>query len=76
MCVYSDILDSRIWKNYETNMFFIFLIGFKIKTSVYTWTCDEQLKTYEEHIRTIKNIQTYSMKVSCFNLIFLSWQHK
>ena len=22
MCVYGDILDSRIWKNYETNMFF------------------------------------------------------
>ena len=33
---------------------------FKIKTSVYAWTCDEQLKTCEEHIRTFKNIQTYS----------------
>ena len=22
MCVYGDILDSKIWKNYETNVFF------------------------------------------------------
>ena len=26
--------------------------------------------------RTHKNIQTYSMKFSCFNLRFSSWQHK
>ena len=33
---------------------------FKIKTSIYAWTYDEQLKTFKEHIRTFKNIQTYS----------------
>ena len=60
--------------------FSYFWCGFKIKTSVYAWICDEQLKTCdeqsrtcEEHIRTIKNIQTYSMKLSCFNLRFSSW---
>ena len=37
---------------------------------------DEQPKTCEEHIRTIKNIQIYSMKLSRFNLRFSSWQHK
>ena len=38
--------------------------GFKIKTSVYAWTCDEQSRTCdeqsrtcEEHIRTFKHIQ-------------------
>ena len=46
---------------------------FKIKTNVYAWTCDEQPRTCDEHIRTIKNIQTYSMKLSCFNLRFSSW---
>ena len=40
--------------------FSYFLYGFKIKTSVYAWTCDEQPRTYEKHIRTFKNIQTYS----------------
>ena len=33
-----------------------------------------------EHIRTIKNIQTYSKEfkwlLSCFNLKLSSWQHK
>ena len=28
-----------------------------IKTSVYAWTCDEQSRTCEEHIRTFKHIQ-------------------
>ena len=56
--------------------FSYFWCGFKIKTSVYAWTCDEQLRTCDEHIKTIKNIQTYSMKLSCFNLRFSSWQHK
>ena len=37
--------------------FSYFLCGFKIKTSAYAWTYDEQLKTYEEHIRTFKHIQ-------------------
>ena len=57
MCVYSDILDSRIWKNYETNLFFIFFIWIKIKTNVYAWTCDEQPRTCKEYIRTFKHIQ-------------------
>ena len=26
-------------------------------SSVYAWTCDEQSRTCEEHIRTFKNIQ-------------------
>ena len=66
MCMYSDILDSRIWENYETNIFFIFWYGFKIKTSVYAWTCDEQPRTYEEHIRKFKNIQTYSRELNSY----------
>ena len=37
--------------------FSYFWYGFKIKTSVYAWTCDNQLRTYEKHIRTFKHIQ-------------------
>ena len=37
--------------------FSYFLCGFKIKTSVYAWTCDEQPRICEEHIRTFKHIQ-------------------
>ena len=37
--------------------FSYFWCGFKIKTSAYAWTYDEQLRTYEEHIRTFKHIQ-------------------
>ena len=37
--------------------FSYFWYGFKIKTSVYAWTCDKQLRTYEKHIRTFKHIQ-------------------
>ena len=40
--------------------FSYFWCGFKIKTSVYAWTCDEKPRTREEHIRTFKNIQAYS----------------
>ena len=42
--------------------FSYFLYGFKIKISVYAWTYDEQSRTYEEHIKTFKNIQTYLRK--------------
>ena len=56
--------------------FSYFWCGFKNKTSVYAWTCDEQPRTCEEHIRTFKNIQIYSMKLSCFNFRFSSWQQK
>ena len=37
--------------------FSYFWCGFKIKTSVYAWTCDKQLRTSKEHIRTFKHIQ-------------------
>ena len=37
--------------------FSYFLCGFKIKTGVYAWTCDEQSKTYWKYIRTFKHIQ-------------------
>ena len=37
--------------------FSYFWCWFKIKTSAYTWTYDEQLRIYEEHIRTFKHIQ-------------------
>ena len=37
--------------------FSYFLCGFKIKTSVYAWTCEEQPRTCEEHLRTFKHIQ-------------------
>ena len=30
MCVDGNILDSRIWKNYETNMFFIVDLRLKL----------------------------------------------
>ena len=36
----------------------------------------EHVMNNQENIRTIKNIQTYSMKLSCINLRFSSWQHK
>ena len=39
-------------------MFFIFfLCGFKIKSSIYAWTCDKQSRICEKHIRTFKHIQ-------------------
>ena len=34
-----------------------FLCGFKIKTSVYAWTCDKQPRTCEEQLKTFKHIQ-------------------
>ena len=36
-----------------------FWCGFEIEANV-MHEHDEQLRTYEEHIRTFKNIQTYS----------------
>ena len=60
--------------------FSYFWCGFKIKTNVYAWTCDEQPRTCEEHIRTFKNIQIYSREFKllllCFNPKFLLWQHE
>ena len=37
--------------------FSYFWCGFKIKTNVYAWTCDEQPRTCEEQLRTFKHIQ-------------------
>ena len=37
--------------------FSYFWCGFKIKTSVYAWTYDEQPRTCEEQLRTFKHIQ-------------------
>ena len=39
--------------------FSYFWCGFN-KTNLYAWTCDEQPRTCEEHIKTFKKIQTYS----------------
>ena len=50
---------------------------FKIKTSVYAWTCDEQSRICEEHIRTFKHIQeNLNNYYHAFNPKFPSWQHK
>ena len=37
--------------------FSYFWCRFNIKISVYAWTCDEQSRTCEEHIRIFKHIQ-------------------
>ena len=37
--------------------FSYFLCGFKIKTSIYAWTCDEKIRTCKEQLRTFKHIQ-------------------
>ena len=54
----------------------MFLCGFKIEVSV----MHEHVMNNQEHIRTFKNIQTYSKELkwllSCFNLKLSSWQHK
>ena len=55
MCMDDDNLDSRFEKITKQTCFSYFWCEFKIKTSVYAWTCDEQSTTYEEHIR--KRIQ-------------------
>ena len=48
MCMDGDILDSGIWKNYETNIFFIFfLCGFKIKIS----DMHERVMNNQEHVK-------------------------
>ena len=59
MCADDNILDSRVWENYETNMFFIFLCGFKIKTSVmheHVMNNQKHVKNTYEHLRTFKHI--------------------
>ena len=48
MCVDGEILDSRIWKNYWTNIFSSFLCGFKIKTSI----MHEHVKNNQEHVKS------------------------
>ena len=66
MCVDGDILDSGIWENYETNMFFIFfLCGFTIKASImhkHVINNQEHVKNAYEHLRTFKHIQGIEIK--------------
>ena len=63
MCVDGNILDSRISENYETNMFFIFGCGFKIKVSVmheHVMNNQKHMENAYEHLRisrTFKHIQ-------------------
>ena len=62
MCVNGDILDSKIWENYETNMFFFlyFGYGFKIKPSVmyeYVMNNQKHVKNSYSHLRKFKHIQ-------------------
>ena len=57
-CVWMVITQIQGFeKIIKQTCFSYFWCGFKIKTSVYVWTCDEQLRTCEEHIRTFKHIQ-------------------
>ena len=56
MCVDGDILDQEFERIIKQTCFSYFWCEFKIKTSVYASTCDEQSRTYEEHIRTFKRI--------------------
>ena len=64
-CVWMVITKIQGFKRIiKQTCFLYFWCGFKIKTSVYAWTCDEQSRTFEEqsrtceeHIRTFKHIQ-------------------
>ena len=56
MCVDGDILDSRMWKNYETNIFFhVFDVDLRSKLVL----CMNKWWTIKKRIRTFKNIKTY-----------------
>ena len=58
MCVDGDIFDSRIWNNYETNMFFIFFyVDLRSKLVFMHEHVMNNQKTCEEHIKTFKHIQ-------------------
>ena len=50
---------KNLKKIMKQTCFLYFWYEFKIETSVYAWTCDEQPRIYKEHIRTFKSIQTY-----------------
>ena len=52
MRVGGDILDSRIWENYKTNMFSYFLCGFNIKAIV----MHEHVMNSQEHVKNDMNI--------------------
>ena len=57
-CVWMVITQIQGFeKIIKQTCFSYFWCGFKIKTSVYAWTCDEQSRTCEERIRTFKHIQ-------------------
>ena len=47
---------KELWNKH---VFHIFDVDLRLN-KCYTWIYDEQLKTCKEHIRTFKNIQTYS----------------
>ena len=53
MCVYGDILDSRIWKNYETNMFFyIFDVDLRLNLVIYMnmwWITKNMWRTHKNN---------------------------
>ena len=55
MCVGGDILDSRIWENYKTNIFHIFYVDLRLKLVL----CMNMWEQYE-HLSisgTFKHIQ-------------------
>ena len=48
MYVYGDILDSKIWKNYETNLFFhIFDVHLRLKLVF----MQEHVMNNQEHVK-------------------------
>ena len=59
MRVGGDILDSRIWENYKTNMFSYFLCGFNIKAIVmheHVMNSQEHVMNSQEHVKNDMNI--------------------
>ena len=60
MCGWWYPIFKDLKKIIRQTCFSYFWCAFKIKTSVYAWKCEEQPRTYEERIRTFKNIQIYS----------------
>ena len=60
MYVDGDILDSRIWENYETNMFSIFFyvdLRSKLVLCMNKWWTSKNM--WRTHMNILKKIQTY-----------------
>ena len=73
-CVWMVITQIQGFeKIIKQTCFSYFWCGFKIKTSVYAWTCDEQSRTCEEHIRTFKHIQRNLN--DCYHALILNSHH-